>query len=110
MTKIIVNKKYHGREYPEELDMEQFNGKPYGYFTKFIRDNYDKSYGIENAKSYNIKVTGHKRIGCYAYLTVVAPSDSNDDIWDAINQEEIENWEDDYLSDDDIEIDDFEFV
>lgn len=63
----------------KEIDMSQFDSKPYGVFTDYIRRNIDAKWGKEISEEdldktpvYNIRFKAIKTVSCYADLEIEA--------------------------------------
>ena len=104
MTKLKVE----ARGRTDFIETDDFNGKPYGEFTKFVQKNYDKLYGTGSEgklHKVNVKVYGTKRCTYSGKLTIYVSKES--EIYDEIGRQsdniEWDSWPDD---EDDIELDD----
>ena len=91
--------------YWKEIDTKDFNGKPYGDFTKFVRQNYDILYGVDNKEEIHtveLEVMGTKKEVYIGHVTVEVQSE--DQIYDQILDSNIE-WNSFSYDEDDIEWD-----
>lgn len=104
--------------YGEKIDNDQFNGKGFGVFTKYVQDHYDKLFGKQTTDKTKYKVTlsAKKEVTAQTYITVEADSmkDAEKQALDAVKgQNKYQfDWEDtcDSLFIDDIEVDDCEEI
>lgn len=58
----------------KEIDTTEFDGKPYGVFTNYVRQNIDAKWGNNDSRpsKYNIIFKAIKTIPCYTTLEIEA--------------------------------------
>ena len=92
----------------KEIDSKDFNGKPYGEFTKYIRQHYDILYGVDNEEEIHtveLEVMGTKTETYTGHVTVQVQTedqihdqilDSNIE-WDSFSSDETDlEWDGDW--------------
>lgn len=71
MTKVLTK---NGKT----IDLDQFKNKPYGAFTKYVRDNIDPLYAYENdgiqMHKYKVSLCAYRCQPVYTEIEIVAPS------------------------------------
>ena len=75
----------------KEIDTKDFDGKGYGDFTKFVRQNFDILYGVDNEEEFhtlNLEVMGERKEIFKGYVTVSVQTE--DQIYDEIRNSDIE--------------------
>lgn len=103
----------------KEIDLTQFDGKPYGAFTDYVRRNIDSKWGMGNEvdsgpAKYCITFKATKIVPCYTTLEIEA--DTEDEarekgLREAYRQQNTLLWEDGVDEDiNDIEVDEVETV
>lgn len=104
MTKLKVDIK--GKE--SFIESDDFKSAPYGEFTKFVRDNYDRLYGTGSEgklHKVDVKVYGTRKCTYSGTLTIYVSKES--EIYDEIGQQSDNiDWDSFPDDEDDIELDD----
>lgn len=89
----------------KEINSKDFDGKPFGYFTNYIRKNYDLLYGVDNKEDFHtvqLEVLGERKEIFKGYVTVYVQTE--DQIHDEILDSDIE-WDNFSYDESDIEWD-----
>lgn len=101
----------------KEIDMSQFDGKPYGVFTDYVRSNIDAKWGrgevIDSGPGkYTVTVRAMKTVPCFATLEIEANTEEearDKGLKEAYRQQNSLYWDDGVDEDiNDIEIDEVE--
>jgi len=91
--------------YFREIDTKDFDGKPYGEFTKYVRQHFDLLFGVDNEEEFHtveVEVIGTRKETFIGHVTVEVQTE--DQIYDQINDSEIE-WNNFSYDESDIEWD-----
>ena len=99
---MAILKVKNRKGYWKELDTKDFDGKGYGAFTKFIRQNFDILFGVDNDEDFHtldLEVMGVKKELYKGHLSVCVQSE--DQIYDQILDSNIE-WDSWSYDEDDI--------
>ena len=111
----MIIKAHNGKE----IDMSLFDGKPYGVFTDYVRQNIDAKWGnSEEVDSgpgkYSVTFKAIKTVPCYTTLEIEADTEEEareKGLREAYRQQNTLLWEDGVDEDiNDIEIDEVETV